>query len=190
MNAMTWWDHKSESIWSQPWGRAISGPMTGTELELLPSQLVPWQTWREAYPNTLALEAKGWRFSQEQFFPGYVIGVSLDDSATAYPYTLAEAERIINDAVGPYPVVIHVDPEDRSVHVYVRQVDDRVLTFAQQGDGVTDMETGSLWQLDRGLAVDGPLKGQALRSVPYIPAFQSAWRDFYPDSRWYEESGK
>jgi hypothetical protein len=53
---------------------------------------------------------------------------------------------------------------------------------------VQDEETGSTWQMDRGLAVDGPLKGQALRSVPYIPAFPEAWRDFYPHSRWYEES--
>jgi hypothetical protein len=30
------------------------------------------------------------------------------------------------------------------------------------------------------------LKGQALRGVPYIPAFPDAWRDFYPDSQWYE----
>ena len=36
--------------------------------------------------------------------------------------------------------------------------------------------------------MDGPLKGQILRSVPYIPAFPEAWRDFYPHSRWYEES--
>jgi hypothetical protein len=45
MNAMTWWDHESESVWSQPWGRAIAGPLKGIELELLPSELVPWETW-------------------------------------------------------------------------------------------------------------------------------------------------
>jgi len=42
------------------------------------------------------------------------------------------------------------------------------------------------WQMERGLAVEGPLKGQTLRSVPYIPAFEDAWRDFYPESRWYD----
>jgi hypothetical protein len=40
--------------------------------------------------------------------------------------------------------------------------------------------------MERGVAIEGPLKGQALRSVPYIPAFDSAWRDFYPDSEWYK----
>lgn len=110
------------------------------------------------------------------------------ESVTAFPYNLAAQTGIINDDVGPYPVVVYVNPEAHSIHVYLRQVDERVLIFVQQGGLVQDEETGSTWQMDRGLAVDGPLKGQALRSVPYIPAFPEAWRDFYPHSRWYEES--
>jgi hypothetical protein len=185
MNAMTWWDHKTESIWSQPWGRAIAGPLTGTELGLLPSQLVPWKTWRAQHPNTLALKASNLRLFRESFFSGYVIGVTLGDEATAYPYELAEEAGLINDSVGSYPVVVHVEAEDRSVHVYLRQVEDRVLTFVQEGDNIVDQETGSSWALDRGLALEGPLAGQALRVAPYIPAFPDAWEDFYPASRWY-----
>jgi hypothetical protein len=188
MNAMTWWDHKTESVWSQPWGRAIAGPLKGVELELLPNQLVPWGTWKEAHPNTLALKVDRARYRRETFRPEYVIGVALGESATAFPYKLAAQTGIINDDVGPYPVVVYVNSEAHSVHVYLRQVDERVLIFVQQGGLVQDEETGSTWQMDRGLAVDGPLKGQALRSVPYIPAFPEAWRDFYPHSRWYEES--
>jgi hypothetical protein len=188
MNAMTWWDHKTESVWSQPWGRAIAGPLKGVELELLPNQLVPWGTWKEAHPNTLALKVDGARYRRESFRPEYVIGVALGESATAFPYNLAAQAGIINDDVGPYPVVVYVNPEAHSVHVYLRQVDERVLIFVQQGGLVQDEETGSTWQMDRGLAVDGALKGQALRSVPYIPAFPEAWRDFYPHSRWYEGS--
>jgi hypothetical protein len=186
MNAMTWWDHQIESVWSQPWGRAIAGPLKGTELELLPNQLVPWGTWKEAYPNTLALKVDGAPYGRETFRPQYVIGVTLGESATAFPYKLAAQAGITNDVVGPYPVVIHVDTETRSVHVYLRQVDERVLTFISQDGLIQDQETSSTWQMDRGLAVDGPLKGQILRSVPYIPAFPEAWRDFYPHSRWYK----
>jgi hypothetical protein len=185
MNAMTWWDHKTESIWSQPWGRAIYGPLEGTELELLPSQLVPWKTWKEAHPNTLALRVSGLRLRRQGFQPDYVIGVTLGDAAIAFPYKRAEEAGIINDAVGPYPVVVHVDPAKHRVHVYLRRVDDRVLTFVQRGALVLDQETGSTWAMERGLAVDGPLQGQVLRVAPYIPAFPEAWRDFYPHSQWY-----
>ena len=44
MNAMTWWDWESQSVWSQQWGAAIDGELTGTRLTLLPYELVPWQT--------------------------------------------------------------------------------------------------------------------------------------------------
>lgn len=186
MNAMTWWDHQTESIWSQPWGRAIDGPLKGTELELLPSELVPWRTWREAHPDTMALKAGRPLFGRKTFQPNYVIGVTLGDGAIAFPYELAKEAGIVNDAVGPYPIVVHVDPADHGVHVYLRQTGDQVLTFVLQGDGVLDRETGSTWNMDRGLAEDGPFQGQALRIVPYIPAFPEAWRDFYPESSWYD----
>ena len=39
MNAMTWWDWESQSVWSQ--GAAIDGELTGTRLALLSYELVP-----------------------------------------------------------------------------------------------------------------------------------------------------
>jgi hypothetical protein len=191
MNAMTWWDHGTNSVWSQPWGRAIAGPLKGTALELIPSQLVPWKTWSEAHPHTLALDAEALdvhrgSFGRATFYPGYVVGITLGESATAFPYELASEAEFVNDAVGPYPVVVYVNTETHGVHAYVRQVEDRTLTFAHQEGVVQDLETGSSWRMDQGLAIDGHLQGQALRVVPYIPAFRAAWQDFYPDSRWYE----
>ena len=190
MNAMTWWDHKTHSVWSQPWGRAIAGPLKGTELALLPSQLVPWGTWRQEHPDTLALSTGGLSvFPQSSrgatFHPNYVIGVTLGDAAGAYPFEAAAEAGIINDTVGPYPILVHVNPDTQGVYTYLRQVDDQILTFEQKDGTFRDRETGSTWRMEQGLALDGPLEGQLLRAVPYIPAFLSAWEDFYPDSRWY-----
>ncbi len=191
MNAMTWWDHRTDSVWSQPWGRAIAGPLKGTELELIPSQLVPWKTWREMHPYTLALDTEAMgvhrgAFGRETFYRGYVIGITLGESATAFPFDLASEAGLINEAVGPYPVVVYVNSKTRSVHAYVAQVEDQTLTFTREDGVVQDQETGSTWQIDRGVATDGPFQGQALRVVPYIPAFRSAWQDFFPNSRWFE----
>ncbi len=190
MNAMTWWDHESESVWSQPWGRAIAGPLKGIELELLPSELVPWETWREAHPNTLALKTENQGFRGGGHFlapfqPSYGLGVPLGDHATAFPYQVAADAGIINDSVGPYPIVVHADPDAKRVNVFLRQVDEQTLTFSAEGGGVRDAETGSTWAMETGVATDGPMQGQILRSVPYVPAFESAWHDFYPESRWY-----
>lgn len=63
----------------------MAGPLKGTELELIPSQLVPRTTWREAHPDTLALMAGTPSHRGEMFYAGYVFGASLGDSATAFP---------------------------------------------------------------------------------------------------------
>ena len=52
MRAMTWWDHKTESIWSQPLGTALEGPLEGTELTLIPASIIPWETWLDTHPET------------------------------------------------------------------------------------------------------------------------------------------
>ena len=56
-NAMTWWDHDTGSIWSQPLGEAIAGPRKGETVELLPMTYTTWDSWRNAHPQTLALDA-------------------------------------------------------------------------------------------------------------------------------------
>lgn len=58
-NAMTWWDHGTGSVWSQPTGTAILGPLEGTRLEQVPSTLTEWGPWRRAHPDTQALDAPG-----------------------------------------------------------------------------------------------------------------------------------
>jgi hypothetical protein len=182
MNAMTWWDHKTSSIWSQPWGRALTGPLAGTELDLLPSQLVPWATWKAEHPNTLALDTERWRYRGERFQPHYVIGITLGDLSMAFPFDEAAEAVVTNDHMGPYPLLVHVQPETSSVHVYLRQVGEQTLTFVQQDGQVRDEESGSTWSMETGLAVEGPLQAQTLRSIPYIPAFRGSWLDFFPES--------
>jgi hypothetical protein len=191
MNAMTWWDHKTGSVWSQVWGQALEGPLRGATLELIASELVPWETWRAAHPDTLALQPDGSSlgsgYRPETFQDLYVIGVALDGAATAFPYRAAAAVGLINDHVGSAPVLVAVDTKNRRVHVYLRLVEGRTLTFWDADGVVQDRETGSTWRLGTGTAVNGPLAGQVLRALPYVPAFPFAWKDFYPDSRWYLE---
>ena len=49
-----------------------------------------------------------------------------------------------------------------------------------------DLQTGSTWDFDRGIAVDGPLRGEVLQRVPYITSFDWAWEDFYPHTEFYK----
>jgi hypothetical protein len=184
-NAMTWWDHTTESIWSQPWGRAIRGELKGVELFLLPSQLTTWSAWKSEHPQTLVMNSGYSRLSvfREQFDPDFVVGLLLAGEAKAFYYGDVAAAGVVNDFVGDVPVMVWA--ADNNFHAYVRQVDDRLLTFRVQDGELIDEETGSTWDVTRGLATDGPLAGQGLQSVPSSSAYDWAWLDFYPDSAFY-----
>ena len=85
MNAMTWFDHETGSIWSQPWGMAITGPLKGTQLLMLPVSLEPWGSWRAAHPDSLVVDINGsFMYAGEAPRAGFVIGVVMDDDARAY----------------------------------------------------------------------------------------------------------
>lgn len=189
MNAMTWWDHKTGSVWSQVWGQAIAGPLKGTTLNLIPASITPWETWKGEHPHTLALtNDKGGLFSrQEKPRDGWVVGLALDKYSKAYYYSALAQERVVNDFIGPYPVVLYANPDTRNVQVYLRQVDDEVLTFelAASGEGLVDSQTGSMWDVSRGLAGEGEFQGRALLRLPYLSSFDWAWLDFHPDSEFY-----
>ncbi len=185
MNAMTWWDHETESIWSQPWGRSIDGQYKGVELFLLPSQLTTWSAWKAEHPNTLAMinDYGGFAPFRQRFDPDFVIGLVLATEAKAFYYRDVESAGIVNDFVGQIPVMVWAG--DENFHAYVRQVDDQILTFRLEGDRLVDEETGSTWNISRGLATDGPLKGLSLQGVPSSSSFDWAWEDFYPQTEFY-----
>ncbi len=187
MRAMTWWDHETESIWSQPWGRAIEGSYKGTELFLLPSQITTWANWKAEYPETLAMITAYSNFGfRQRFDPGFVIGLILAEEAKAYTYRDVAAAGVVNDTLGDIPVFIWAAAEN--FHAYVRQVGDQTLTFRLNGDLLVDEETGSTWDISRGLATAGPLKGESLQPVPSTSAFDWAWEDFYPGTEFYRGS--
>ena len=81
-NAMTWWDHDTGSIWSQPPGEAVAGPHKDKRLTLLPSQLTSWGTWRAQHPISLALDAPGHPSSFE--LDTMDIVVEIGEEATAF----------------------------------------------------------------------------------------------------------
>jgi hypothetical protein len=45
------YDRQTNSYWPQALGEAVTGPLTGTKLQLVPVQLVAWRDWRAAHPG-------------------------------------------------------------------------------------------------------------------------------------------
>lgn len=192
MTAMTWFDHSTESVWSQPWGSAITGPLAGKTLLQIPSEVLLYGAWLERYPDTkILIDERGEHFGRQLPKTDFVIGVAVQEDAVGFYFPSAKKAGLINHHVGEFPVAVFVNEETGAIDVYLRRVVGSLtgkevdapdeLTFEKDESGVVrDIETGSIWNIQRGLATEGPLRGTVLQSLPYTSAFDWAWEDFYP----------
>ena len=98
-----------------------------------------------------------------------VVTLEIDESVRAYPIGLIGG-GVVNDEVGGEPVVIFVQRDGLTGTGFLSTVSGRRLTFAAEGEAVTDLETGSTWD-SAGTAVAGPLAGTVLERVPNRRAF-------------------
>ena len=186
LNAMTWWDHETGSVWSQPLGEAIAGPLKGSRLELLPMQLTHWSTWRAAHPETLALDAPGRPSSFD--LRQMVIVVELVDEAVAYPIPALRKYGVANDTVAGVDVAVVIDPNDEERWtVFSRRLDDRVVELQIVDGALIDAETGTEWHPASGVALEGLLAGTTLDQLPGFTAFPRDFRSFWPRGRLWED---
>ena len=128
--AMTWFDHATGSIWSQPLGMALTGPEAGATLALVPSQLTTWSKWAEAHPETTALVVSEPSPTFRGNRPGanHVVGVVVGDSAAAWPYENVIAGEVAG-VVGETPVALRRDAATGAI---------RAMTI---GDGGRELPT-------------------------------------------------
>ena len=129
------YDRQTESLWSQVRREAVAGPLTGEELEALPSTLTTWDKWRKKYPNTEVLSIEtgfsrdyskdpyaDYYESQKGFFsfftpgPGeeekaLVVGVKLEGQAKAYPLKDLRQRKIITDSLSGQQLTLSYKPE-------------------------------------------------------------------------------
>ena len=92
---------------------------------------------------------------------------------------------MVNDWIGTIPVVVLADPVTKAVNVFHRMEGERELTFALIDGRLIDIRTESTWDPSRGIALEGQLLGESLQRVPYVTAYDWAWEDFYPHSKFY-----
>jgi hypothetical protein len=168
-NALTMWDHGTGSVWSQPTGEAILGPLAGARLELLPSTLTDWATWRRLHPNTTALDAAGGRsgFDVDRM----LIAVEFGDDALAFGVDEVREVGVVNAAVGDIPIAVVAKPSAGGWWaVYSRQLDDRVVTLELDGDELVEVDGDARWDPVRGLPLEGAESLDPLGALTIFPA--------------------
>ena len=112
------YDRETGSLWSQMLSQAVTGPLKGSRLEMLPLVQTPWSAWLAQHPDTLVLSRdtgyerdydrdpySGYQDSSGVWFPvtrkdpryhpkERVIGIGIDGRFKAYP--MAELSRAGN----------------------------------------------------------------------------------------------
>lgn len=183
-NAMTWFDHDTGTVWSQPLGQAIVGERKGQTLDLVASQLTSWETWKQDHPHTVALDAPA---GPDRFDLSFLsIVVDFTEQAGVYPVAALINWGPANDVVAGVPIAVVVDParNDRW-KVFHRRVGNQLLTLSISGGQLVDKETGTIWDPGTGVARDGPLAGEILDSLPGFTAQESDARTFWPNARYW-----
>lgn len=112
------YDHETQSLWSQLKSQAISGPLKGERLEMLPLSLEVWSDWRKRYPQSSVLSREtGYRrdysynpyqqyasdegvffpvaFSSQKYHPKErVLGVEINGHFKAYPFAELAKQKV------------------------------------------------------------------------------------------------
>jgi hypothetical protein len=179
-NAMTWWDHGTGSVWSQPLGEAIAGPRKGQTVELLPSQFTTSSAWRALHPDTLALDVPAGP-------SGFDLGdlyIVVDFGAEARGYPVGDLWRngVANDTVAGVEIAVVTDPSDPDRWaVFSRRIGDVVVELEVSEDRIVDRVTGTIFHPSLGFALDGELEGEILDKLPGLTSFPGDFGTFWPD---------
>ncbi len=202
-------DHATGSYWVQVSGEAVVGPLTGTRLTPLPSQMTTWGQWKELHPETLSLsrrtghrrnydrdpfvgyaerlnESRRFAFPvseavlDERLEPGEVVlGVEIGALTIAYPLERL-GDGVLNDEIEGTAVVIFSSAEGPAGAAYLALVDGEPLTFSFEAGVIRDEKTGSVWNFG-GEAIEGELAGTQLAALPVRSTLWFALIAAYPE---------
>ena len=201
-------DAETKSWWRQATGIAVAGKLKGTALKEIESEQLTLGAWIRKYPNTTILQPdpvfadqykslQGFddgtiqsglekRDSASWQFKSWVIGVQKDGYAKAYDWNELVKQQVINDTFQNLALVLVLENDNRSFHVWNRQVNDQLLqfTFDASSQTLKDTATHSIWTMN-GECVEGDLKGSRLSAIQAYQEFWHSWRYFHPGTTEY-----
>jgi len=211
-------DGETGTYWQQISGRAIAGPLAGTQLKLIPSDELTFALWKTEQPNGIVMKdvaadvdgyaPKDWDVKLAKSYPtvlnfpehGFgnrevMLGVTAFGESRAFPFNKVRAEKLVQDRVGSAEVILLVGPDSQSVRAFRNRIpgdtpnDDIPLEFFRMPDGtMIDSQTGSRWNF-KGCAIEGKAKGACLERVEAIKDFWFDWRQYHPDTTVYTGAG-
>ena len=203
-------DATTKSWWRQATGVAVAGPLKGTALKEIASAQMSLASWIRKYPNTLIMQPdpafikqyKGLegfdngtinsglekRDSGSWNFKSWVVGVQINGHAKAYDWNELVKQRVMNDTFQNTALVLVLENDNRSFHVWNRQVNDKLLQFSFDAASQTlkDNATNAAWNMN-GECIEGALKGSKLAAIQAYQEFWHSWESFHPGTTKYNK---
>ena len=214
-NNLVMYDHRTETLWSQVLGQAIKGALRGNRLEVVPSLITSWGEWKTEHADTKVLSAEEMGRKAEEIIDPYasyytsgaagvtgwsnendlleakelVVGVQVGEEVRGYPFEVVHSSGLINDRLNDIPLLLAFVPDLQTVAVFRAEIDGQTLTFSV-GDApglVRDDQSGSLWEVQTGRAIEGSLAGNELPRLAAPLVYWFAWSDIHTNSDVYVE---
>ena len=213
-NNLVMYDHQTDSLWSQVLAQAIKGAYNREALVVLGATQSSWLDWKTEHPDTVVLSASqmgkqadevidpyvgyyqsgaaglGGQAERDERLPAQalVVGIKIGKEERAYTFEGVRQLTLINDELGGVPILLVYNPKLNSVAAYARLLGEQTLNFeiSQEGESLVDSETASIWNIELGEAISGPLAAESLSRLTAPIVFWYAWSDIYPDTEIYE----
>lgn len=203
-------DASTKTWWYQATGLAAVGPKKGQQLEELPYQQATLSNWLRRYPTSLVLQPDAHYISGYNELKNYdrmqavdrdstlvnkdalvakswVLGVKIDGKAKAYNWRLLVSTHVVNDQFNGANLLVGVEADSLSFHVWNSKIDGAALHFKPYGDNqLADSETSSVWNWD-GTCISGPNKGKKLTAVQAYQEYWRSWKHFNPATLYAQE---
>lgn len=199
-------DKTTKSWWRQATGMAITGSLKGTHLQELDAEQLSLLVWLRKYPTSLIMQPdtsfkdkyekmasydKGLsksdltkRDSGSWKPKSWIVGIQYNGISKAYDWNLLVKKQLLVDSISGLPLVITIEKDTASFHVFNRSLDGKILHFKKANNNIhlIDINTGSLWNED-GKSIEGPLVGKQLQSIKAYQEFWHSWKTFHPDTK-------
>jgi hypothetical protein len=201
-------DAETGSWWQQISGEAIQGSLKGRKLREIFHDELTFGVWKRENPEGRVLRPdekilaarkyeSDWE-SKVARMPVWVntkpdasleprtliVGVSINGTSKAYPFSAIEKQSPILDMVGGTDIVVLLGEDKKSVRAFERTVDGgkTLEFFVKPGTAeIVDAETGSVWDFS-GKAAAGELAGKQLKKVFVSKDFWFDWKIYHPDT--------
>ncbi len=184
-------DQSSGSLWSQLLGKAMQGQRQGQTLQIIPTVLTDWKTWKESHPLTTVMTLPPMtRFYDNDCYQGrlgkFLIGMrQAGERPRAWRFDQLTHQPVLNDQFAGQPIVIVFQETTGSVTIFDPQVEGETLSFEPHPEGFSDRQSGSVWDPLTGVAISGPREGQQLAVRTAIPSFSEPWDRFHRDTEYW-----